>query len=293
MTVKFFANVNIEKEEDLLTLVQEYKRCVFANEEEKAQAIEEMDDMIQDFNQDLENIAISKYAKSETLIADLIPQITLTERENANSNTRKNKVFNAIAYPQFFIIENEGTRTIKKRIVPVTIRKIMEYYANSLAFGHNDGKVTKQDREKARETVLTHEIDKALTLFMYGAYAYENVTETVKGYSKIARLTEEEKAIFIEGKPSKSRSEKQLNEVAKMLQLDVKFKKAHALSLYKRCYTLDRKGQATVADTADVLQDFILYARYAKNDIELPEVKDKAGLFKEVVVADENILSFR
>ena len=99
--------------------------------------------------------------------------------------------------------------------------------------------------------------------------------------------------VAFKDKPSKADAERLVTMLAKALNLDIKYKRVHGLSLYKKCYTLDRKMQPTITDTLQVLQDFIILSRYAKNDLELPSEKDKAGIFATEPKQGKNEITFR
>jgi hypothetical protein len=74
---------------------------------------------------------------------------------------------------------------------------------------------------------------------------------------------------------------------------EIPFKRVHALTLYKRAYTIDKGHQPKTADIVDFAQDFIISARYAKNNIDLPEVIDRAGIFAtDTTEESENVIRF-
>ena len=171
---KFFATQKINKEEEIEALVNEFKAMQFENENDKEKAIEEMQSILNGFNADLKAVAVYPYTQSKNLLADLVPEIKLTDKENANINTRKNKVYNAISYKSFAIVFNEveGVYVIKERINPVLVKDIVQSHLDTLANGHADQKPTKEDYIKARKMVLDTHTEAYLKLFIYGAYRF-------------------------------------------------------------------------------------------------------------------------
>ena len=57
---------------------------------------------------------------------------------------------------------------------------------------------------------------------------------------------------------------------------------------------MDKGHQAKTADILDFMQDFTISARYAKNNIALPEVNDRAGIFatEDTATDSDNVFKF-
>jgi len=288
---KFFANVTINSKEDFKELLKVYNSFVFV-ENEKEEAIKELVAIVNSFSLELENNALSVYANADNIIDSLIPSITLTDRESNNDNLKVKKVYNSVSYKQYRVIEDGNGYVIKERDIPVTLSKIKTYLSERYAFGHADMKVKKEDREKAENLIINNDVRKALKLFMYSAYKAENIADKVEFNFFSKSVTEDENKLFIDFKPSKAIAEKQINKLAESLNIDVKFMKIHGLDFYKSCYKKNVKGRIEIPELIKVLQDFIITARYAKNGIELPKVKDKAGIFEIEEVTENDVLSF-
>lgn len=286
---KFFPNNTITTAEDIKTLVNDFKSFHFVNNE-RAEALEEMTAIIDEFNEDLKNTAVSDIVNSGNILSAMIPALELDEKTR-KTNARKRAVLNAVSYDQYKVDTAKNEIRVSSR--PVTVRDIFAYKCNLLASAHADRKVTKEDREKAKKAILTAEQMNAFRLFIIGAFRFENVTDKTNGYNFNATDTEEN-ALFLTATPSKNNAEKQIKYTATACGLgEINFKRIHALTLYKRAYTIDRGHQAKTADILDFTQDFIISARYAKNNIDLPEVNDRAEIFAHDTTAEnENVIRF-
>ena len=281
MKTKFFADITINSAEDIRNAVSRFQSFVFADGEKEV-ATKELLSLIAEYNDDLKKSAVYTVANADNILSAMIPSITLTEAESKSDRLRKKAVYNAISYIQYKVTEKDGKHEIRQTEKAVSVRDIFEYICNSLATKHADGKITKEDRTKAESTILSADAKKAFQLFMFSAYRFENVADLTKNCS-VSADTEEDEKLFITAEPSKAKAEKQVKALAKTIGFEIPFKRSHALTLYKRAYTVDKFHQAKTVSVLDFAQDFIISARYAKNAIEMPEIIDKAGIF----VADE------
>lgn len=291
ITRKFFPNNTINKAEDINVLVSAFKSFVFADGE-RAEAIKEMTAIIDEFNTELKKSAVGSVANSENIISAMIPDITIDEKTAKSDRLRKRAVLTAISYKQYKVdtVKNEIRVTDRA----VTIRDIFAYLCDSFASAHADQKVKKEDRTKAENKILPTATAKALRLFMIGAFRFENVADTTNIVYNFNATNTEENALFLTATPSKANAEKQIKATATALELgEINFKRVHALTLYKRAYTIDKGHQPKIASLLDFVQDFIISARYAKNSITLPNATDKGGIFStEDTTAEENVWKF-
>ena len=288
MKNKFFVNTTIHSLEDIKTAVELFHSFVFVNDE-RNQAIAELSALIDEYNAELKATAVFEVVNTGNIFGALVPTITIGTDEVKSAVKRKRAVYNAVSYIQWKIIEKDGAYEIKAIIKALTLRDIYTALCELNATAHADGEVTTADRKKALETIINADFANALRLFMFGAYRFENIADKLKDFSVKA---DEEHALFTTATPSKANAEKQIKQTATALGMgDIAFKRAHGLTLYKRTYTVDRYHQPKVADILDFAQDFIISARYAKNNIELPEILDKGGIFTvdEVVKTDNAI----
>lgn len=289
MNRKFFINNTINSAEDIKTLVSDFKAFHFVNNE-RTEAVEEMTAIIDEYNAELKNSAIATIIASGNILSAMIPALNLDEK-TLKTNARKRAVLNAVSYNQYKVDTEKNEIRVSSR--PVTVRDIFKYKCELIASGHADRKVKKEDREKAKKEILTAEQLTALRLFIIGAFRFENVTDKTTGYNFTETETEQN-ALFLTATPSKTNAEKQIKSTATACGLgEINFKRVHALTLYKRTYTIDKGHQAKTADILDFMQDFIISARYAKNNIDLPEVADRAEIFAtDTTETSDNVIRF-
>lgn len=290
-TRKFFVNHTISTAEDINRLVADFRAFHFV-ENERADAIKELTAIIDDYNEDLKKSAVSAIVNSGNIISAMIPEFTIDEKTAKSDRARKRAVLNAISYDCFKVDTIKGE--IRKSVRAVTIRDIHAFLCDMEAFKHADFTITKQDREKAKNTIVDSKTAQAFRLFMIGAFRFENVADTTNIAYIFSEQHTDENALFLSSTPSKANAEKQIKATATACGLgEIPFKRAHALTLYKRAYTIDRGHQAKTADILDFAQDFIISARYAKNGIELPDVSDNGGIFSiEDTASAENVWKF-
>lgn len=291
MKTKFFESTAIHSTEDIKTAIDRFNSFVFVNNE-RNEALAELSALIDEYNDELKSNALFAVVNSGDIFNALIPAITIGAEEVKSATKRKRAVYNAVSYPQWRLTEKDGKHELRAIEKAVTLRDIHTALCNLYATEHADRKITKCDREKAMTAIMSADTLQALRLFMYGAYRFENIADKVARDWR-ATITEEN-AIFTEATPSKNNAEKQIKLTAQTIGLEnIAFKRAHALTLYKRAYTIDRYQQPKVADILDFAHDFIISARYAKNNIELPDMLDKGGIFAvEEQVKTENIITF-
>lgn len=291
MTRKFFINNTITTAEDISALVSAFRSFHFVNNE-RAEALAELTAIIDEFNAELKNTAVGTIANSDNIVSAMIPAFTIDEKTAKNSNARKRAVLNAISY-EVYKVDTEKNE-IRKTTRAVTVRDIYAYNCDLLASKHADSKVTKQDRENAKRQIVNTATADAFRLFMVGAFRFENVSEDlIKDFNFSANS--EEYKLFLLDKPSKANAEKQIKKTAENIGLEaIPFRRIHALTLYKRAYTIDKGHQPKVADILDFTQDFIISARYAKNNIELPDTTDKSGIFatEDTASTADNVWKF-
>jgi hypothetical protein len=288
-TRKFFINNSINSFDDIKTLISDFHSFVFADGE-RAEALREMFDIIAEYNARLKADKVGEIANAENIVSAMIPEINLDAEKAKNSNFRKRAVYSAIAYKQYKITENKNGRYELREIEKaVTVRDIFDAMCKLCASKHADMKITKADRENAKSALLNG-AENAFKAFMIGAYRFENIADKLVEKYPLEVMED----IFTADKPSKALAEKQIKRVAEIIGLgSISFRRVHALDLYKRAYTIDRYHQPKVADIIDFAQDFIITARYAKNNIELPEIKDNGGIFTaDNIETASNVLIF-
>lgn len=288
---KFFDAITINSAEDIKTAVAHFQSFVFADGEKEV-ATKELIGLIEDYNATLKTTAIREVTTAECgMLNALVPSITLDAQTAKSDRLRKRAVYNAVAYTQYKVTEKDGKHEVRQTEKAITIRDIYTAFCDSLAFKHADMKVTKDDRKKAEELIIGKDEKTALALFIAGAYRFENVADALKDIT--IKASAEDSALYLDGTPSKAKAEKQIKRTAEMLGLgEINFKRSHALTLYKRAYTIDRYHQAKVVDALDFLQDFIISARYAKNNIEMPDIIDKSALFVVEDAPTDNAIIF-
>ena len=291
-TRKFFVNTTITTTEDIKRLVSTFRAFHFVNNE-RAEALAELTAIIDEYNEELKNSAVGTIANSDDIMTALVPSIVIDEKTAKSNNARKRAVLNAVSYTQYKVDTEKNE--IRATVRAVTVRDVFAYKCNLLASKHADRKITKDDREKAKKQVLTEEQTNALRLFMIGAFRFENVADATNVTYNFNATDTEENALFLTATPSKANAEKQIKTTASALGLgEINFKRAHALTLYKRAYTIDKGHQAKTVDILDFMQDFAISARYAKNNIALPEVNDRAGIFanEDTATDSDNVFKF-
>lgn len=277
-----FANIEIKNLDGVKECVDAYKHFIPASESEKAEALEALISRIEEANANLRAEALAEITRAEDIVKALIPSIVLTEAEKAKSNVRKNAVAFAVSYPCFIVTEDEGSFTVREISKAVTLADVAKALVDIYAFNHADMQPTKADREKAVRTIVNGNA-RSLALFTTGAFAYENVADKLP---KVMGMTEEEEKTF-GGSPSKAKAERQIKALADAFGIDAsKFKRVHGLALYKKCYTLDARFQPRTVDALTVLQSFIIVARYAINDLDLPDLVDKGGVLATIEKAE-------
>lgn len=294
MKSKFFTNTTIHSLEDIKQAINTFKSFKFVDDE-KTQATADLLKMIDAYNVELKNNAIDTIADAENIIQAMIPVIDMDNKTRKSNALRKRAVYNAVSYKHYKVTDKGGKHEIRQTTKAVTIRDIYTRLCELNATSHADGKVTKADREKARSSIVGNVANaNAIKLFLIGAYRFENVTDVLKDITP-PTCDDATYKLFIDAKPSKANAEKQIRHIAKtMITDDIEYKRVHGLTLYKRTYTIDKYHQAKIVDALDFLQDFIITSRYAKNEIELPDVQDKGGIFKvdDADATTDNVITF-
>lgn len=162
----------------------------------------------------------------------------------------------------------------------VTIADIIKAQERHYAFGHADNKVTKADRDNARADIFADDnANKTMRMFIASATKFENVFDKLpadirKQYAD--SIADTEFATI-----SKSASELHIKALATAVfgEHDFKLKKVHALTLYKRAYTVDKNMIHTIGSLEETFQSFVIVLRYAYNYLNFPVI-DNADIFE-------------
>lgn len=291
-------NFTITDVDSIRRIVQEYN--ALTDKEKTMELVKKIERKIADYSASCKNVVLAPYAKIAG--ADLFKALfTLEVQAGKTDKATKKSVYNAIKCKQYtFKVDKDGKAFVKASEKALTLADIHARKAEIIADKNADGKVKKEDKDKALLDILNADNIGIVSCFIRSACDFESITLKAEPNKDTLRMFGEIGLKYNEnGKEnpftlnSKTAAQNQLREVVTVLageEVAKKFMKNHALALYKRTCYIDKKCGEVIATPLQVLQDLAIIARYAFNDIDLT-MEDKSGLFTPDKTENESIIA--
>lgn len=261
----------------------------------------DLEKALADLTADNKSATVSKFSalNGKDLFSALC---TATDNREFKSERQKInfKVYTAVNYASYTLSgEKVADLTIKRAYKGITIADVLSAKEKSLAFKHADQKVTKADKTIALKNILGDNISELFLLFIDKSYCiitkeenstdiYHNI-EFTHCYNTIQETIADGKKNPFDN-TSKGALQTQLQFIFSALlgeENSKKFIKKHALRLASALCNTNRKLSLNTASPLTAYDSFIYLARFALNDIMLPD-NDKSGLHNIIVTESVN-----